>query len=255
VTYAEAQREFQIRLYRWAKIAQENEIKESFSSFRYVDEEFARTFLFFRSLDPNSQLVLGQGRLQVRHHEAAKALGEQISLEAQALMRREEAFRLRQLPGTWEGAFAPKNEADQPTKATRKQLKKAISGQFEATFANQLLPPDPLDRSEAMKFGIKFRGWTINTYFDFGRWAPEISCEHNVWNGQWITKDRPAVLVANSLRVQMNYGNEIGIRSGWEEIAVKDIEPTCAEIITHCRMMFDALTNLLEGLELGSLTT
>ena len=36
---------------------------------------------------------------------------------------------------------------------------------------------------------------------------------------------------------------------------VEGIEPTCVEIIGHCRRMLDVFPKLLEGLELESLTT
>ena len=214
--YSEAQTEFQIRLYNWATMAQEKEIKEFFPSLRFVDKEFARKFLFFQSLDPNSQTVLGRGLLQTRHEEAVKVLGESISPEAETLMRREEAFRRRQLPGTWEGAYAPRNEADQLPLATRKQLKKAIRVHFRAAFGDQCLPPDPLDGKSDGPFGMKCYGWIINTNFDFGRWFPEIRQEHSVWTGKWITRSEPAVMIANCIGFRLNYGNEIGFGSGWE---------------------------------------
>lgn len=254
MTYPEAQTEFLLRLYRWAKAAQEKELLEGFPRFKHLDEELARTFLFFRSLDPRSQMLLARGRLMVRHKEAAKALGEEITLEVQTLMRREEAFRLRQLPGTWEGRFAQKNEADMPKLATRKQLKKSMLAQFGATFGDQCLPVDPLENKTDPEFRMKYKGWVICTGFNFGRWDPEIGLSQGVWNGHWITKEQPTVLFANSLRIQMSYGAEIGFCSDWREIAVEDIEPTCAEVIEHCRRMFDALPALLDGLELESLT-
>jgi len=253
--YSEAQTEFQIRLYRWATMAQEKEIKELFPSFRYVDKEFARKFHFFQSLDLNSQTILGQGLLQTRHQQAVKVLGETISPESETLMRREEAFRRRWLPGTWDGAYAPRNEPDHPPQATRKQLKKAIRDHFRPAFGDRCLPPDPLAGKADMLFGMKCHSWTIETDFGFGRWSPEVRQEHSVWTGKRITKEQPAVLFANCIGFRLNYGNEIGIGSGWENITVENIESTCAEIIGHCRRMFDVFPRLLEGLDLELLTT
>jgi hypothetical protein len=254
VTYAEAQKEFQIRLYRWAKTAQEEELEGDFPNFRYFDEEFQRRFLFMGTLDRPSQFSLCRAWLKNRHQEAATALGDTVSLDEQTLMRKEEAFRLRQAPGTWEGRFTPKNESEQPPKANRKQLKKAIRDIFNAAFGSLFLPPNPLDKSGDMTFRIKCCGWIINTSFDFGRWEPEISHHQSIWTGKWITKEEPAVLLANALRIQMNYGNELGLGSTRRAILAENIEPTCAEIIAHCRIMFDAFPKLLEGLELESLT-
>lgn len=256
MTYTEAQKEFQIRLYHWAQAAQEKEIREDFPNFRYFDEEFLRRFIFYRSLDPDARKLLAKGLIQSCHQEAVKFLGESISLESHSLMNREESFRMRQLPGTWEGQFAPKNEADQPTKATRQQFKKAIRSHFRAAFGSTLLPPDPLNGKSELVFPTKCRGWIINTQIEFvGRWGLSTFQSHSIWTGKWITKEEPAVLFANCIGFGLQYGGAIGIGSIRREILAENIEPTCAEIITHCRIMFDALPTLLEGLELESLTT
>jgi hypothetical protein len=192
--------------------------------------------------------------LLARHQAAAKALGESISEEASELMRREEGFRLRTSPGTWEGAFAPANTVGTPKLATRRQITRVIRGQFLAAFGHQCLSPDPLDEKPGVKFRMKCRGWIIKTYFEFGRWAPELSHDHYIWTGKWITKGEPAVLTANSIGIGLNYGSEIGIGSGWENIAAENIEAVCAEIIEHCSCMFDIFPGLLEGLDLELLT-
>jgi hypothetical protein len=258
MTYIEAQTEFYIRLHRWAKANLDEEIKNFFSSFKFCGEWPSRTCLFLNSLDQHSKVVLGNAMLLVGHQQrpnADKVLIEAISNEAVALMQREEGFRMRTLPGTWEGRFTAANIPDKSVLATRRQLKKAIKEQFLAVYGNQCLPPDPLDGTGDMLFGMKCRGWIIKTFFHFGRWSPEITYSHNIWTGKWITKKEPAVLFANCIGFRLNYGNDIGIGSGWENIEIKNINAVCTEIIGHCRRMFDALPSLLEGLDLELLTT
>jgi hypothetical protein len=256
MTYTEAQTEFNIRLYRWAKAALEEEMRKSFPSFQFCSEWPSRTCQFLNSLDQHSRVELGNAMLLARHKKhqnAPKALNETISEESVALMRLEEGFRLRTSPGTWEGRFAAANSADKPALATRRQLKKAMKEHFLAAYGNQCLPPDPLDGNTDMVFGMKSSGWIVKTSFEFGRWAPEIVHYHSIWTGKWITKEEPAELFANCIGFRLNYGNDIGIGSGWDNIAVENIEAACTEIIGHCQRMFDVFPKLLEGLDLESL--
>ena len=61
-------------------------------------------------------------------------------------------------------------------------------------------------------------------------------------------------MIADFVGFGLGYGNGMGIRSGWEEITVESVEPTCSEIIERCRRMFDVFPKLLEGLDLELLT-
>ncbi|MFN7138315.1 MAG: hypothetical protein ACK4UN_03135 [Limisphaerales bacterium] len=254
MTYTEAQKEFSIRLYRWAEMALKAEIQQSFPNFQYCKEWPTRTCLFLKSLDPHSQAALAKAMLQTRHKEAAEELNESISEEGVKLIRQEEGFRCRTSPGTWEGAYRPIDTKNAPLMATRRQLKSAMKKHFLAAFGSQCLPPDPLDGKTDLVFAIKCRGWIVKTFFEFGRWDPEIVHSHNVWTGKWITREEPAVLLANSIGFRLNYGNELGIGAGWENITVENIDPVCNEIIEHCRRMFEVYPVLLEGLDLELLT-
>ena len=93
MTYAEAHTEFSIRLYRWATTALEKEMLEGFPRFQLNKDWSMLRCRFFQTLDHQSKTVFGQGLLQMRHQNAVKVLGEVISTEAVALMRREDTFR------------------------------------------------------------------------------------------------------------------------------------------------------------------
>lgn len=254
MTYVEAQTEFCIRLYHWAAAAQKLETEESFPSFQFCKEWPSRRCKFIASLAANSRAVLAQALLVARHPIAAKALSLETSEEAGVLMRREEGFRLRTSPGTWEGMFMPANAASKPILATRRQLKKAVKDHFLMVFGDQCIPPDIFADKAGLQYQMKCRGWIVKTYFDFGRWEPEISYQHDVWNGKWITKQEPAILPFNSLSMGLNYGNELGIGSGWDNIAMENVEAVCTMITDHCQRMFDLFPALLEGLDLEQLT-
>lgn len=252
MTYAEAYTEFSIRLYRWSKGALEKEILDGFSSFELNNDGSKQTCRFFQTLDSQAKTFFAQGLLQSRHETAVKALGEAKSTEAEVLLRREEAFRSEN--NAWARAGALESSCATRTLATRQQLRKAMAAHFRAAFGNQCLPRDPMDGKSDLRFRMECRGWVIKTEFEFGRWDPEIRCEHFIWTGKLITKDEPQVLFANCLGFRLNYGNEIGIGSGWDEIAVNAVDRTCLAVVGHCQRMFDILPELLEGLDQRLLT-
>jgi hypothetical protein len=252
MTYVEAQAKFSIRLYRWAKTALEMEMMERFPRFQ-INKEWSRLRCeFFQTLDPQSKVVFSQGILQMRHQIAAKALGELISAEAESLLRREEVFRSKN--NGWARAGASKKWPENQSLATRAELKKAMGAHFRAAFGRECLPADPLDGKRELRFSMKCRGWIIKTGFEFGRWDSEITCAHDIWTGKLITKEEPEVLFANCLGFQLNYGNEIGIGSGWEDITNDAVERTCLTVVDHCRRIFDVLPMLLDNLDLEQLS-
>lgn len=254
MTYHEAQTEFYIRLYHWVKTALEKEIQEGFPRFRDFNNQASITCRFFQTINKDSQDVFSRGLLQTRHqlllqtrrqHEV-NALGEVIPPEFAVLARREEDFQRESAIAQWKSLSASGVER---TLATRRDLKKAIKAHFRAAFADKCLPPDPYYGKDVV-FQMPCNGWIINTFFDFGRWEPEISYSHSIWTGKLVTKDEPDVFLGHHL----NYGNEIGIGSGWREIAVEDVDRTCLIVVEHCRIMFDALPVLLKDLDLQLLT-
>jgi hypothetical protein len=252
MTFAEAHTEFSIRLYRWAKGALEKEILEGFPRFQLSKDWSKLRCHFIHTLDQQSKDLFCQGILQKHHQDAVTALGEAISADSEVLIRREEAFRSENNP--WARASASQPGHGKQTLATRRELKKAITAHFRATFGDECLPPDPLDGKSDLRFRMKCRGWIIKTGFEFGRWGPEITCDHNVWTGKWITKDDPQVLFANCLGFRLSYGNEIGIGSGWEGVTIDNVERTCLAVVGHCQRMFDVFPMLLENLDLQLLT-
>jgi hypothetical protein len=228
------------------------EIQEGFPRFQLNKDWSIVRCRFFQTLDNESQMVFGQGLLQSRHQNAVKALAEVISSEAAVLMRREEAFRSEN--SAWaRGSALESRDGKQPL-ATRREIKRVMAAHCRAAFGDECNLPEPSDEKTGLQFRMACHGWVIKTELECGRWDPEITCVHDVWTGKLITKADPQVLFANCLGFQMSYGNEIGIGSGWERIAVADVERTCLAVVEHCHRMFDVLPGLLNHLDLELLT-
>ena len=100
MTYQEAQKEFRLRIYRWAKFVQGTEAQGGFSRFRFCKEWPSRKRQFIQELAPVPRAVLCQALLQARHQAAFAVLGEPVPENAKELMLREENFRMRRSPGT-----------------------------------------------------------------------------------------------------------------------------------------------------------
>jgi hypothetical protein len=252
MNYLEAQSEFSIRLYRWAILAQRQEMQGNFSSFQLCNGWPSKTSLFLESLDQKTRAQLGEALLRRHHQHAVQVLGETISPEVNELLQHEENFRLEK--SARERASSA-GETSKSALATRRQLKNGIITHFRDTFGSQCLPLDPLGEKKDVRFFIQCHGWIIRTWFQFGRWEPEIIYQHDVWTGKWPAREQPEVLPFNCIGVGQNYGSEIGIGSGWERVASDDVERTCASVMSHCRRMFCAYMELLDGLDLHLLAT
>ncbi len=254
MTYQEAQTEFYIRLHHWRKTALEKEIQEGFPRFRNFNNHASIRCRFFETLGKDSQDIFMRGLSQTRHQlllqtcrqPAANTLVEEIPPEFAVLARREEDFQREYAIALWKSLSSSGIER---TLAKSRERRKAIKAHFRAAFGDKCLPPDPYYGNDVV-FQIPCNGWIIVTYFYFGRWEPEISYHHNIWTGKLVTKDEPDVFLGS----QLNYGNEIGIGSGWQGIAVEDVDRTCLAVVEHCRIIFDALPELLKGLDLHLLT-
>jgi hypothetical protein len=99
MTYLEAKREFEIRLYLWAKCEWEMEIAESFPKLRLFKNGLPwQTYQFLRQLRKSEQMALVCALLQRRWPSAADALGDSCSMEGASLRsRRDDFFRIRGL--------------------------------------------------------------------------------------------------------------------------------------------------------------
>jgi hypothetical protein len=99
VTFTNLKREYETRLYLWAKSEWEGEIAESFPNLRLfkIDQPW-ETYQFLRQLAKSEQLVLAHALLERRFPTSADALGEACSMEGVSLRsRRDDFFRIKGL--------------------------------------------------------------------------------------------------------------------------------------------------------------
>lgn len=253
--FREAKECFEVRLYQWAQSELVAEGGRSFSAFASCNGFPMKVGLFFETLSAQERLLFGSALLQRRHQEAVAILGEASAPEYVDILRRFDRWTTLSIPHS-DKLLATTLEGEFPTQmASRRCLKKAMKDHYLRAFGGDQLPHDPLEpKAEGIRVRSKCRGWVVVTTFEFGRWQPEITYEHDIWTGQWITKESPPVLFANCIGFRLNYGIELGVGSGWDRLREDQVNPACVEIVEHCRRMFVRFPVLLEGLELESLT-
>jgi hypothetical protein len=77
---ADAQKEFQLREYVWAKTEWEKEVNESFPHLRIFKTGHAwDIYQFMQKLDKSEQLALALGRLKQSYREESSKWGEHLS--------------------------------------------------------------------------------------------------------------------------------------------------------------------------------
>lgn len=93
MNFADAEKEFRLRKYIWAKAEWEKEINDSFPHLRMFKTGHGwDIYQFMRKLDKSLQLTFAMGRLKQRCHEEASEWGEQLSEKEKALCRKFDAF-------------------------------------------------------------------------------------------------------------------------------------------------------------------
>lgn len=90
---ANAEKEFRLREYVWAKAEWEKEINESFPHLRMFKTGHAwDIYQFMQKLNKEEQLALAMGRLKKRSREEASKWGEQLSGKEELICRKFDAF-------------------------------------------------------------------------------------------------------------------------------------------------------------------
>lgn len=90
---ADAEKEFWLRIYIWAKAEWEKEINESFPHLRLFKTGHAwDIYQFMQKLSKEEQLALAAGRLKQGYRDAASAWGDKLSAMEESLCRKFDAF-------------------------------------------------------------------------------------------------------------------------------------------------------------------
>ncbi len=227
-------------------------MQRSFPSFRLCRREVVRRCRHIMELDAPSRVQLARALLQVYHKKAAELLGESISPESEELLRCEQNYH--DTHRSADIASDALRSRDDSKRATAQALKRAVAANFKVTFDGRCILATPTERLTDLDFRMECLGWMVRTWFEFGRWEPEIRVNQDIWTGRFITKEQPEVMQFNCIGFRLSYGNLLGIGSGWSGISIGEIDSVCGEVMKHCQRMFDVFPTLLNGLEFESLT-
>jgi hypothetical protein len=98
MTLSDAEKEFRLREYVWAKAEWEKEVNESFPHLHLFRTSHAwDIYQFLQKLNKADQLALVIGRLKQRHREEALTWGEHLSEKEESMCRKFDAFfRIRE---------------------------------------------------------------------------------------------------------------------------------------------------------------
>ncbi len=90
---ADAEKEFRLREYVWAKAEWEKEINESFPHLRMFKTGHAwEIYQFMQKLDKSEQVALAMGRLKQRSRDQASKWGDHLSKTEESLCQKFDAF-------------------------------------------------------------------------------------------------------------------------------------------------------------------
>jgi hypothetical protein len=244
-----AQKEFQIRRYLWAKSKAAEEMKDEFPHFwLFKGGTTWKFYQFVRKLNPNEQQLFVSASLKRSHRYAASGLGETTSIEEKSIEERyfKYALRLTDI----ERELSARKRAGKTTKfASKRKVRNAMIARFQQAFDGQGLEVVEMKGYESPLLRMKFSGWIVQTNFDFGRTRSLIHYDHLIASEERISNPDAPGWTAPSL-VLASVISWIGLtRMEWEYLMDADIEPACDSVITLCREFFDELPKLLKGLE------
>jgi hypothetical protein len=250
-----ARREFQIRLYFWAKLKAADEIKEEFPHFwLFKGGASWKHYEFMRKLERREQELFVAAQLKRSHRYAVDILGETVSIEERAIEER--WFKCNLEMSDFERDIAIRRRRGETIRfVSKRRLQQAMVSSFDKAFGHLGLEGRENIGHESSYVLMKCGDWVVQTGFYFGRTRSLISHSHVI-----VSEDRichpttpgvtgPALLLANGLCW-------IGLgRMEWDYLTDTDIEPACDSVVTLCREFFDELPKLLRGLERQKITT
>jgi len=248
MNFTQAQQEFRIRHYRWAKFRAAEEISEEFPHFWLFKGGLSwKRYHFMRELNEDEQKLFVSASLKRSHRYAAAGLGETTSAEEKALEERYFSIRER---SPFEKELAARRRMGEKTKfASKRKVQRAMLSSFEGAFGYLGLEAARHVGQESSHVPMKFGGWIVQTSFYFGRSQSLIDYNHVIASEEQIRHPTtpgvtgPALLLANAL-CWINLG-----KMEWDYLTDTDVEPACDSVITLCREFFGELPKLLGGLE------
>jgi hypothetical protein len=249
MTLAQAQLEFQIRRYRWAKSKAAEEVREKFPNFWLFKGGLTwEMYHFMRQLEANKLDLFVAALLKRDHREAAKALGETIGTHENALLNQFYSFRAF---SPFEKDMAAKKRVGQKFHfASKRSVKKKMMLSFEKAFGH--MGPEGFEEadSQSANLRVRFKNWIVQTNFFFGRSQSLIRFDHFVSHP--ILFSAPGAVKDPFLDASICWIS-LGVME-WNYLMTEDIEPACDSVIGLCREFFNELPKFLEGLDVENVT-
>ena len=247
--FTEAKEEFQIRCYYWATSEFEKEINESFPNFRSF--KFGPVWAlhqFMQQIGKNEQLTLSHSLLKRFHPDAVKMLGESSSEEEKLLLERCDRFRSKYDGVAWRGASGEKIKF-----VSKSKLRKVIGAAFTKAYGDRCVKMQT-EKGWDPSFEMKIAGWIVATRFTFGRHESMINYYHSIESEAKIPNPEfPPEFWMPTLRLDhlISFASWLGIcsQTQWTSLVEEDVDQACDAVIKLCGHFFDAVPQLLKGLE------
>ena len=255
MTFEKAKQEFQIRYYYWATSEFEKEISESFPIMRtFKLGPIWEAHQFMQQITKEEQLTLAQGLLRRSYSDTAKILGEGLSDEANVLLSRFDTCRSRFY------GQARNDLAGQKVKYVSKgKLRKAIEIAFTKAYGSRCTKIQT-EKDWDPWFEMKFAGWIVATQFTFGRRQSKILYYHAIESETKVPNPEfppaywmPAMRLAHWLSLASWLG--ISGQTEWASLLEGEVEQACDAVIKCCGHFFEAVPQLLKGLEFEKITS
>ena len=211
-------------------------------------------------IDKHQQLTLAKVILRRTHSNAAKILGERLSVEDNSLLTKFDNFHSRfyEPMGINPNPLGPKIKY-----VSKNKLRKAIQIAFTKAFGSQCVKILTAEEGWDPYFEMKFAGWNVATAFSFGRHRDQgnISYGHSI-NSETKTPIQeippecwpPTTRLGYWLSFLIGLG-VIGPPQGLSFLKKEEVDQACDIIIKCCGRFFEAVPRLLSGLEFEKITT
>jgi len=251
MTLVEATQEFGIRYYRWAGSEFEKEISDSFPILRtFKNGPIWETHQYMQQLAKNEQLTLAKSLLKRAHPKAANILGEWISDEDNLLLNKFECFRSQFHKPLGIEVSGRRNKY-----VSKDTLRNAIEIAFTKAYGSRCVKILTTEEGWDPFFEMQFAGWIVSTSFSFGRHQSMISYQHSIGSAAKMPIREyppecwpPTLRLGNSLAL-LSTGLGIIGQPQWMSLTKGDVDPACDVVVKCCGCFFDAVPQLLKGIE------
>jgi hypothetical protein len=142
---------------------------------------------------------------------------------------------------------------------SKNKLRKAIEIAFTKAYGSRCVKILTIEEGYDPWFEMKFAGWIITTSFSFGRYQSMISYQNSIRSEEKTPIQEyppecwpPVMRLGGSSSLLSGLGI-IG-QAQWLSLKKEDVDEACEVVIKCCGRFFEAVPNLLKGLEFDTIT-